>query len=79
MKRKLHDMNWLYKNCELDSHDNYYFNKEHTNCIVIPNMFKYMGKVVTIKPNSYESTWCSIEESGYDWEEWMFEPGEVKE
>jgi len=70
-KRRVHSLNWLYKNCELDSCNNYY-------CITgvasfVTRMQELCGKIVT-----WDSRNHSIKEMSCYWEDWMFEPGEVE-
>jgi len=77
-KRRVHNMNWFYKNCELLNSNSiggveaYYY--PISSWLFISDMFRFAGKIVT-----WDSTRLRIDGVGFNWEEWMFEPGEVKE
>jgi len=78
-KRRVHDMNWFYKHCELNQHNNYINSKVDTSSIYWTNtffnrMFQYAGTEVYYDYQCNSIREEEILEDGNYWDGWMFEP-----
>jgi len=71
-KRRVHDLNWFHKNCEIQLNNSYHYIgppiNEHDENAFVYSMWKFAGKEV-----HFDSIARGIQEFGWWWDEWMFE------